>query len=452
MKKIITICAAILMTANVFAQAPNKMSYQAIIRNNSNALVTNSAVGMRISILQTSPSGTTVYVETQTPTTNVNGLASLEIGGGTVVSGNFSTINWANGPYFIKTETDPNGGTSYNITGTSQLLSVPYALYSKSTGDTTLWLKNANNIYFNKGNVGVKTSTPVFPFQVNGNMYLYNRGHKLIFGSGVGLNDSTFAIYRPVGTDGIMMEANDIYIKSRITPIQLQSGSTINMMDLSGNTKMIVNPQTGRVGIGTTSPSQLLSVAGMIETTTGGVKFPDGTIQTTAATSGSSLWSSNGNSIYYNSGKVGINISNPIFPLDVNGNLILHKRGDKLIFGDGLSSSDSLCAIYRPLGDDGVLLKGMDLYLRGNGGIQLQAGNGIPFMDLNSNVKMYFNTLNGNLGIGTTTPSRTLHVNSVMRLEPIATAPSSPAKGDMYFDSTLNKLRVYDGSTWQNCW
>jgi uncharacterized protein (TIGR02145 family) len=112
------------------AQSPNKMSYQAVIRDNSNALVTNQIVGMQISILQGSASGTAVYAETQIPTTNTNGLVSIEIGGGTVVSGNFSTINWANGPYFIKTETDPAGGTNYTITGTSQLLSVPYALFS----------------------------------------------------------------------------------------------------------------------------------------------------------------------------------------------------------------------------------------------------------------------------------------------------------------------------------
>lgn len=136
MKKIITICAAILITASMFAQSPNKMSYQAVIRNSSNALMPNSAVGMQISILQTSPSGTAVYVETQTPTTNANGLASIEIGGGTVVSGNFSSIDWANGPYFVKTETDPNGGTSYSIIGTSQLLSVPYALYAANAGSS----------------------------------------------------------------------------------------------------------------------------------------------------------------------------------------------------------------------------------------------------------------------------------------------------------------------------
>jgi hypothetical protein len=120
-----------------FAQAPNKMSYQAVIRDNSNALVTNQVVGMQISILQGSANGSAVYTETQTPITNANGLVSLEIGGGTVVSGNFATINWANGPYFIKTETDPAGGNNYTITGTNQLLSVPYAMYAATSGSST---------------------------------------------------------------------------------------------------------------------------------------------------------------------------------------------------------------------------------------------------------------------------------------------------------------------------
>ena len=107
------------------------------MRNTTNNLVTNQPVGMQISILQGSATGTAVYVETQTPTSNANGLVSLEIGGGSVVSGNMATINWANGPYFIKTETDPTGGSSYTITGTSQLLSAPYALYAKTSGSST---------------------------------------------------------------------------------------------------------------------------------------------------------------------------------------------------------------------------------------------------------------------------------------------------------------------------
>jgi uncharacterized protein (TIGR02145 family) len=128
MKKLFTIVVAVLLTATVWAQSPEKMSYQAVIRDASDNLVTSQTVGMQISILQGSASGTAVYVETQTPTSNANGLVSIEIGGGV----GFDTINWANGPYFIKTETDPAGGTSYSITGTSQLLSVPYALHAKT--------------------------------------------------------------------------------------------------------------------------------------------------------------------------------------------------------------------------------------------------------------------------------------------------------------------------------
>ena len=137
MKRIFTIAAALFMSASVWAQAPEKMSYQAVVRDAGNALVTSTAVGMQISILQTTATGTAVYVETQTPTSNANGLVSLEIGTGTVVSGDFTTIDWANDTYFIKTETDPTGGTTYTITGTSQLMSVPFALHAKTAESVT---------------------------------------------------------------------------------------------------------------------------------------------------------------------------------------------------------------------------------------------------------------------------------------------------------------------------
>jgi hypothetical protein len=136
MKRSYAIIPVLLLTASLWAQSPQKMSFQAIIRNSSDQLVVNHVVGMRISILLSSPTGTSVYVETQTPTTNENGVASLEIGGGNIVTGSFAAIDWSSDMYFIKTETDPTGGTSYTITGTSQLLSVPYVLYSKTAGST----------------------------------------------------------------------------------------------------------------------------------------------------------------------------------------------------------------------------------------------------------------------------------------------------------------------------
>jgi len=130
MRKIFTLLAAIFLMAAGWAQSPQKMSYQAIIRNASGQVV-GTQIGMRISILKGSASGTAVYVETQTPTPNINGLVSIEIGGGTVVSGTIAAIVWSAGPYYIKTEVATAAPlTTYTITGTSQILSVPYALYT----------------------------------------------------------------------------------------------------------------------------------------------------------------------------------------------------------------------------------------------------------------------------------------------------------------------------------
>lgn len=136
MNKVYTLFALILIALNIFAQSPEKISYQAIVRNSENNLVINQQVGMQISILNGTEVNSTivVYSEIQTPTTNENGLVTFEIGTGTS-SDDFSAIDWGNGIFFIKTETDLNGGTDYSITGTSQLLSVPYALYAKKAGN-----------------------------------------------------------------------------------------------------------------------------------------------------------------------------------------------------------------------------------------------------------------------------------------------------------------------------
>ena len=127
MKRTFTFLLAALISAGIFAQSPQRMSYQAVIRNNSNQLVVNHSVGMRVSILKESATGTAVYTETHTVTSNASGIVTIEIGGGTPVAGTFTAIDWSTGKYFVKTETDPDGGSSYTITGTSQLLSVPYA-------------------------------------------------------------------------------------------------------------------------------------------------------------------------------------------------------------------------------------------------------------------------------------------------------------------------------------
>ena len=175
MKNIFIMIIAVLIASSAWAQSPEKMSYQAVVRDAGDALVTSSLIGMQISILQGSVSGTAVYVETQAPTSNANGLVSIEIGGGTVVSGDFSTIDWANGPYFVKTETDPTGGATYTITGTSQLLSVPYALHATYAEhlipDTTTDYQHIDTI----DNFIVKINNGVHPFfDISSTTEIYN--------------------------------------------------------------------------------------------------------------------------------------------------------------------------------------------------------------------------------------------------------------------------------------
>jgi len=137
MERIFSFLTVLFFTVCTQAQVPDKLSYQAVVRNESGKLVQSSPVGVRISILQSSHEGTVVYSETHDASTNTNGLVTIEIGGGQSISGDFSTLDWSAGPYFIKTETDPAGGTNYTITGTSQLLSVPYALHAKTVGSYT---------------------------------------------------------------------------------------------------------------------------------------------------------------------------------------------------------------------------------------------------------------------------------------------------------------------------
>ena len=120
----------LVISVNICAQAPQKMSYQAVMRNSNNSLIVSTPIGIKVSVLQGSANGTVTYSETQVQNTNINGLVSLEIGMGTALIGTFSSINWANGPYFIQTEVDPNGGVNYSVMGVTELISVPYALYS----------------------------------------------------------------------------------------------------------------------------------------------------------------------------------------------------------------------------------------------------------------------------------------------------------------------------------
>ncbi len=135
MKKTIIQFAIMLLAAVIAnAQAPQQFNYQGVARSTSGAPLASTAIGLRLTIHDGSSSGTTVYQETQTPTTNAFGLYNVAIGGGTVVSGTFASINWAAGSKYLEVEIDPAGGTSYTSVGANQLLSVPYAMYAAAAG------------------------------------------------------------------------------------------------------------------------------------------------------------------------------------------------------------------------------------------------------------------------------------------------------------------------------
>lgn len=132
MKKVILLMIGLVLATGLIAQVPFGISHQAVIRDANNEVVTSSGIGIQVSILRGSVEGEAIYVETHTPISNTNGLITYVIGQGTVENGVFAEIDWSDGPYFLKTEADPTGGTDYSITGVTQFLSVPFALYSET--------------------------------------------------------------------------------------------------------------------------------------------------------------------------------------------------------------------------------------------------------------------------------------------------------------------------------
>ncbi|MEA3444440.1 MAG: hypothetical protein U9R19_06890, partial [Bacteroidota bacterium] len=202
MKKIVIAIMIVMLAVSVFAQAPNLFKYQVVVRYSSGNIISNLPIGVKISILEGGVSGPVVYSETHLPTTNAFGLINLEIGNGTVVSGDLSSIDWGNTSFYLKLEIDENGGTNYQSMGASQLLSVPFALYSGATGDTSAWLKNGTDLYYLNGNVGIGTNAPSSLLQVDGTI-TDSGGNSANWNTAYGWGDHSLAGYLTSETDPI---------------------------------------------------------------------------------------------------------------------------------------------------------------------------------------------------------------------------------------------------------
>ena len=347
MKKLYSLIATIILISSVFSQSPEKMSYQAVIRNSSNNLVTNAAVGMKISILQGSAEGTAVYAETQLPVTNGNGLVSIEIGTGST-SDDFSAINWTGGPYFLKTETDLNGGANYTIVGTSQLLSVPYALFSKIAG----------NVF--SGNYNDLANQPT-----------------LFSGSFIDLTNKPTTLAGYGITDGI----NTSHVANGIT-----SGLIANWNNAYswGNHDGLYRP------IGYVPAWNEVTGKPIFATVATSGSYTD--LSNTPTILGSQ-WTTSGSDIYYNSGNVGIGTSDPLTYIHAHGSPIA-SRGQLSLSAP--SGEDVFLSFY-----DADIFKAYLWYDVSDEDLRLQ---NFTAGDLN------LNPYGGNVGIGTTEPQSIFQV------------------------------------------
>jgi hypothetical protein len=198
LKKLLLILTIIFLIQGAFAQAPEGINYQAVIRNGSGTLVTSTTVAIRIQIRQTSATGTIVYQERHSVLTSSQGLVNLVIGNGVVQSGVFAAINWGTGPYYVSLGVDFANGTNYQDFGTQQLMSVPFALYAKTAG-------NQLN-QWRYGNGAPATTLGAFgDFYLdvqNGNVYYKNTGSSWVLtGNITGPQGATGAI-GPAGPQG----------------------------------------------------------------------------------------------------------------------------------------------------------------------------------------------------------------------------------------------------------
>ncbi|MCD4697205.1 MAG: hypothetical protein K8S16_13290 [Bacteroidales bacterium] len=245
-KSILTLLFLTLASTMLIAQ-PSAFKYQTVVRDATGEVLANQPVSFQISILQGSSSGTNVYTETHSSTTNQFGLINMEIGSGTFVSGDFTTIDWGGDNYFLQIELDETGGTNYQLMGTSQLLSVPYSNYSFKTGDTTRWMKGNNNaLYYDNGNIGIGTNSPLWDYNLD------VRGFNTDNGGLVNLGNSDNS-HRLSFFSGREYDPNPF--------IQWKEGDPLRFStDEGGWSEKMRITSDGKIGIGTTTPSFNLDI------------------------------------------------------------------------------------------------------------------------------------------------------------------------------------------------
>lgn len=483
MKRLLILFTLLINEILVYGQSvPPGIPYQAVVRNLDGSVAANVNLTARFTLHQNTTDGAVEFQETHALVSNAQGLVSAVIGQGTAVQSNFSSIVWSNITKFLQVEMDL--GSGYVDLGTQQLMSVPFAMYAASgtpgpqgpaglNGDENAWGLLGNNIASDTNKFIGTLSNHDFVFYTNNTerMRLSSSGALGIGGSPgtYKLNVYNGPINLTDGTSNFSFSLDDGSILNQGIFNKNTYGGGIIQAPIFGNIGMRLRPNHWDDGVfilsdknldGSTDFSALSVLAnGWVGI---GKNKPSHLFQVSDESSGidSSLF-------FGNSGKLGVgcfdNSSTVSLLCQTSGSFLSvydlgsFKRADLDIEGDTsvqftnfqfniFSKTSTEQAQFRFFRRTNTTGQKNVVFFRGNNTTQVSAIIGVD------GGNSYFNNHGGNLGIGTSSPARTLHVNAVMRLEPISSPPASPSKGDMYFDSVLNKLRVFDGSVWQNCW
>lgn len=256
MKRFTIIIACLLSVLSAYGQAPEKMSYQAIVRDTNDNLLSNADLGIKISILEDASNGTAIYRETHVAESNVNGLLTLEIGTGVVLLGLFENVDWPNHMYYIKMEVDPNGGTDYSINGTSQLLTVPYAFHAKTANQ----MEESDPVFESSVAHGITTDDTAYwnLHTLDTDTHIDSTGiANLGYVAGAHVDSTDIANMGFVANT--TASGTSIYTGNGTTPANLEVGITdhINF----GEETLYLDEVNQKIGIGTSNPLATIEIA-----------------------------------------------------------------------------------------------------------------------------------------------------------------------------------------------
>ena len=445
--------AFLLSSTLSFGQAPQKFNYQGIARDTKGNAISKQQMSLKISVLATQDATVSEYEETQLVTTNEFGLYTLQIGNGTPITGEMKTVKWETGNKYIKVAIDTKGGADYVDMGTSQLLSVPYAIYADKAGlaretvagnDKTRTGTVSSNAAHVVGDVNYVTK--FIALNTIGKSLIYDNGTAIGIGTTSPSASARVHVLSATGTQPMIFESplgvhclfreggvNRGYFGSYIgsggaypTPTGTSnddfdigtSGASVGKLHLATNTtpRLTITPNTGLVGIGTTSPTARLEVLGGawdLATQQGDVKIGNATNNikigiptagtgaghaTIAATTMLSLGSGstypNLRTLNVGSGKVGVGTITPARSMHLN---LANSGYDAYKITNPTTGTSSV--------------NGFEMGLSGLNGYLWNWSNGLIYFGTNNQFRMTI-LGNGHVGIGTTTPTNTFHVVS----------------------------------------